>query len=137
MQRVIDIENRSFDVDACGETTFTSYYQRCAEFFVVGESAGNVMGYIIASPGTTEKSLIVSIAVAPEQRLHGIGRTLVEFIEERLTGLSKKFLELRVRPTNLSGRRFCEKLGFTVASTIPGFYSDGDDALQMEKVLDN
>jgi len=133
LSRVIELENASFEIDAFSETTFTGYYHKHPRFFVVAETAGVIVGYMIAYPISAEQGLVVSIAVDPTYRRKGVGKILAGIAIDRLKEFGMKQIELRVRIINVEGYHFWKGLGFVVDKAIPNFYSDGGEALQMVK----
>jgi ribosomal-protein-alanine N-acetyltransferase len=79
---------------------------------------------------------IQNVAVHPDWRRRSIGRQLVETLlsEARQAGVRRALLE--VRSTNRPALTLYRKLGFRETGTRPGYYSDGEDAVLMERNLD-
>jgi ribosomal-protein-alanine N-acetyltransferase len=79
---------------------------------------------------------IQNVAVHPDWRRRSIGRQLVEALlaEARAAGVGRALLE--VRSTNRPALSLYHKLGFRETGTRPGYYSDGEDAVLMERDLD-
>ena len=77
-----------------------------------------------------EESHLLNIAVRPEARKGGIGRSLLRECLRRsmLAGGRRIFLE--VRPTNQEAIRLYEKEGFRFVGIRRGYYTDtGEDAI--------
>ena len=102
-----------------------SLHWRYPETFLVTVS-DKIDGYIVFSPG----GHIVSMAVRPERRRHGIGACL---IREAVAYCAGKSLRLEVRVSNLGAQEFYLKFGFEKRAIVPGYYHDGEDALLMER----
>jgi len=134
LDRIIELENISFQADSFSEATFKDYYHKCPDLFVVAEMSGVIVGYMITCV-VSEKALVVSVAVDPGCRRKGIGSALAKSTFNRLSASGVRTVELRVRTTNTEGRRFWENLKFLPVTAIPHFYSDGAEALHMERVL--
>jgi ribosomal-protein-alanine N-acetyltransferase len=96
---------------------------------VVGEPGGTVDGYAICWT-TGEESHLLNIAVRPDARKKGIGRSLLRECIRRsmLAGGRRIFLE--VRPTSQEAIRLYEKEGFRAVGIRRGYYTDtGEDAI--------
>lgn len=124
---------------------FIDLYRRFPETFIVAEMNGEVIGYIMCRielgfsnfglGGIIKKGHIVSVAVLPQYRRKGIGEAL---INEALNGMrlyNAKQCYLEVRVGNAPAISLYKKLGFQIARTIHGYYSDGEDAYLMAKKL--
>lgn len=134
LDRIIEIEQNSFTLDAFSEDVFKRWYRKCPDLFIVAEVAGVIAGYTITCI-LPRKGDIVSIAVDPLYRSIGIGKALMNFTIDQLRANGIEVVELEVRPTNSGGIRFWESLGFFTIGTIPGFYRDGMEALHMRKLV--
>lgn len=75
---------------------------------------------------------ICYIVVDSRYRKLGIGSELIDHISRDLD-VEKMILE--VRSSNETAISFYEKNGFKRVRPIKGYYSDGEDALAMEKVI--
>lgn len=96
---------------------------------VVGEPGGTVDGYAICWT-IGEESHLLNIAVRPDARKGGIGRSLLKECLRRsmLAGGQRIFLE--VRPTSQEAIRLYEKEGFRIVGIRRGYYTDtGEDAI--------
>jgi ribosomal-protein-alanine N-acetyltransferase len=96
---------------------------------VVGEAGGAVAGYAICWT-IGEESHLLNIAVRPDVRRGGVGRSLLKECLRRsmLSGGRRIFLE--VRPTNQEAIRLYESEGFRFVGIRRGYYTDtGEDAI--------
>jgi len=84
----------------------------------------------------TDEVHVLNVAVHPEHRGRGLGRTLLEAIlaESRAAGSRAVFLE--VRAGNVVARRLYRHLGFRELGVRRGYYGPGQDAIVMELRLD-
>ncbi len=75
---------------------------------------------------------IYSLAVHPELRGRGLARQL---LRAWLTRLPKRcdVISLEVRADNRAARGLYETLGFTVLSTLPGYYADGAEGVRFRQ----
>ena len=84
----------------------------------------------------TRKGHVVSIAVLPEHRLKGIGKSLLLTAMEKMVEHYKcqeTFLEVRV--SNTAAISLYKKLGYKEIRRIPYYYLDGEDAYLMSRKL--
>jgi ribosomal-protein-alanine N-acetyltransferase len=124
---------------------FVDLFHRFPELFIVAESAGEVVGYIMCRletglsnlglRGLVKKGHIVSVAVLPQHRRHGVGEALVTKALEAVKLYNAKQCYLEVRVSNDEAIRLYKKLGFEVTRTMHGYYADGEGAYVMAKKL--
>lgn len=72
-----------------------------------------------------------NIAVHPRHRRRGIARALMDTVAAYQTqfGVARAFLE--VRKSNVAARALYERYGYEVTGERAGYYTDGEDALEM------
>jgi len=96
---------------------------------------GRIVGFLAAVPSGTKVARILMLAVLPEFR----GRTLGKKLMNRLYGICLErgldSIILEVRKSNKEAVVFYEHEGFSVYGEIKNFYSNGEDAFKMMKVL--
>jgi ribosomal-protein-alanine N-acetyltransferase len=124
---------------------FLDTYNSLPETFIVAESQSVVVGYIMCriEHGFSDlrklrfakKGHIISVAVMPEHRNQGIGRSLVEQALGALARLDANESYLEVRVSNDQAINLYKKMGFEITRTVPRYYFDGSDAHVMTKVL--
>ena len=126
------------------EISFRFYYDLFhktePELFLVAEHENKILGFILVKDGENfgEKltAIIYAIAVSPKYRSSGIGSQLVNAILNVLREKQIKKLFLHVRVGNEGAIRFYSNLGFTKLQRIKEFYSWGEDADRMVKIID-
>ncbi len=91
-------------------------------------------GFILVRIAADEAE-ILTIAVHPEARRSGAGRSLMTAMEDALVqaGVIRVFLE--VSTVNEAARALYARSGFSEVGRRRGYYSDGTDALVLEKTL--
>jgi ribosomal protein S18 acetylase RimI-like enzyme len=89
------------------------------------------------TPGTEGTHDLYWIVVDPARQGSGIGRTLLQHVEQLLAADGGRLLvaETSGRADYALTRAFYEKYGFTRAATIPGYYAPGDDLVVYTKDL--
>ena len=105
-----------------------------ARLFVARKDGGTVVGYLLYWH-VVDEGHVINVAVAPQERRHGIGRTLVEFLLQhtRANGIVKLLLE--VRASNVAAIGLYESAGFTRFNVRERYYGDGEDAVEMMRVF--
>ncbi len=94
-----------------------------------------IAGFIVAEAGSRGAGHIITIDVLPEARKAGVGSQLLSSAEERLlrAGCTSVILETAV--DNRAALAFYRTHEYRAMRTIPGYYSDGVDALVLKKDL--
>ena len=124
---------------------FMDLHERFPEAFIVAEEDHEIVGYIMCRVevglssfglgGLIRKGHVVSIAVMPQARRRGVATALLNAAISSVCNYKAKQIYLEVRVTNDAGVNLYKKLGMDVMRTIPGYYSDGEDAYMMSKKL--
>lgn len=93
---------------------------------------GQMIGFIAGDPRPSEKlSWIATIGVLPEHRRRGIGSALLRACEAKLP---PGRIRLCVRASNEAAIRMYQKEGYLALDIWEKYYSDGENALVMEKM---
>lgn len=115
------------------------YIRRRGSFTVVAEHAGKVaaqiVGFIVAEASSRRIGHIISIDVLPNARRFGLGSKLLLTAEERLGSDGCRAVVLETAVDNLSALSFYKRHSYCVIKAIPRYYSNGIDALVLEKEL--
>ena len=110
------------------------------ELFLVAEYKNEIIGFILVKNGENcgevSSALIYAIAVTSQYRSLGIGKQLINAIYKELRQKQIKKLFLHVRVGNTQGIEFYKRLGFIEVKRISQFYSWGEDAIRMVKILE-
>lgn len=124
---------------------FIDTFNTLPEAFVVAESQGRVVGYVMCrlEHGFSDlrklrfarKGHIVSVAVMPDFRNQGIAYSLVEQALSALSAHHADECYLEVRTSNEPAINLYKKMGFDITRTIPRYYYDASDAYVMTKQL--
>ncbi|MFQ5910723.1 MAG: GNAT family N-acetyltransferase [Thermoplasmata archaeon] len=103
--------------------------------FLTAEMSGVIIGALAATKTSATTARILILVVREGLRSRGIGTALMNDFINRIASEGLNRVELEVRKSNLGARRFYQRLGFETIDLIPGFYTDGEDAVKMVKVL--
>ena len=111
------------------------------EAFLVAEIGKNIIGYMMCKTeygfsnfkklGFVKKGHMVSVAVLPEYRQKGIGKSIITKSIQRIhdTGCAEFYLE--VRSSNFAAVKMYESLGFSIRQQLNAYYRDGEGAYVM------
>ncbi|MFZ0299288.1 MAG: N-acetyltransferase [Candidatus Sulfotelmatobacter sp.] len=116
------------------------YMRRRGSFTVVAEDAaatgkGTVAGFIVAEADPRGRGHIITIDVIASARRFGVGSLLLRAAEDRLRSAGCRAIELETAVDNSSALAFYKRHGYCVIKTFPRYYSNGVDALVLEKDL--
>jgi len=89
--------------------------------FLVAERTDRVVGYVVALDAADEGE-ILNVAVAPDARRGGIGRTLVQEAIAALTNRGVTQIYLEVRESNAGARAMYGALGFQEVGRRRSYY---------------
>jgi ribosomal-protein-alanine N-acetyltransferase len=93
-----------------------------------------VAGFIIGEADRANGHIITIDVIAPARRA-GVGSLLLRAAEDRLRHANCKSVELETAVDNVSALQFYKRHGYNVIKTFPRYYSNGVDALVLQKDL--
>lgn len=98
------------------------YFEKFLDNTILAVENGKIVGFLIF-----KKENVMNFAVHPEFRKKNIGKKLIQ-------ELMKKYraIRLRARENNKNAIDFLNKLGFKEKRKIEKYYSNGDNAIEME-----
>jgi ribosomal-protein-alanine N-acetyltransferase len=96
---------------------------------------GAIAGFIVAEAAARARGHIITIDVIAAARRFGVGSLLLRSAEDRLITTGCRSVELETAVDNLSALSFYKRHGYSVIKTFPRYYSNGVDALVLEKTL--
>ncbi|MBC7114384.1 MAG: [ribosomal protein S18]-alanine N-acetyltransferase [Archaeoglobi archaeon] len=131
---VLEIEKLSFNESH--PFLFMRIHENFPEGFLVAEMNGKVVGYLIFIE-TGIGGRILSFAVHPSFRNRGVGSLLLGKALEVMKKLGLRTAMLEVRKSNLKAQKLYRKFGFEPVGEIPKYYRDGEDAILMERMLND
>lgn len=133
LDRITEIEQASFS-DPWSRQMIEGVMSAFNFKGLVIEEAGRVEGYVGASYVLDEGEILL-VAVDSPKRGKGYGKTLVQSLLDfyEKNGIKKVFLE--VRRSNQCAISCYEACGFEKIAERARYYSDGEDAIIMEKKI--
>ena len=108
-------------------------YRGAFTLVAVDTDSSEPQGFIVAQGGNTGH--IITIDVVAGARRLGVGSTLINATEERLRAKGCRAVDLETAVDNLGALSFYKRHGYSVIRTWPRYYSNGVDALVLEKLL--
>jgi ribosomal-protein-alanine N-acetyltransferase len=135
---VMAVERASFGRDAWPRDLLLEYTVSCPELFLVAETEGvgegEIAGYA-AGLIRGARAELASIAVHPDYRRAGAGKTLLVSTLRRLRARKVGRLHLMVKVTNRAALRFYQSFGFRTLRRMPRYYEDGRDGFLMTRAV--
>lgn len=110
------------------------YMRRRGSFTLVAKDDEKVGGFIVAE-ASRGAGHIITIDVIAAARRSGVGSLLLSRAEERLSANQCRSVELETAVDNVSALSFYKRHGYSVIKTFPRYYSNGVDALVLQKPL--
>ncbi|HYY91760.1 MAG TPA: ribosomal protein S18-alanine N-acetyltransferase [Candidatus Dormibacteraeota bacterium] len=122
--------------DACFKDPFPSYFinqlaSANPATFLVATDGDRIVGYAAVDNWTDHRHL-VSIAVLCDSRRKGIGQALLDGLYGQLP---EGPLRLELRKSNQPALELYLKNGFYQTGVAHNYYPDGEEAIQMEKII--
>ena len=117
------------------------YLRRPGAFTLVAGSTDEVstgpaiLAFVVAESNRRGMGHIITIDVRAQVRRHHIGSALLDAAEERLRASKCHAVRLETAVDNSSALSFYKRHGYDVIKIIPRYYSNGLDALLLEKNL--
>ncbi len=94
-----------------------------------------VAGFIVAEADSRGHGHIITIDVVAAARRFGVGSQLLRAAEDRLRAARCRSVELEAAVDNVSALSFYKRHAYSVIKTFPRYYSNGVDALVLQKDL--
>ena len=138
------IDQSCFDRDiAYSKDELRFYLRRPGAFTLVAGSTDEVsdatwpaiLAFVVAESSRRGMGHIITIDVRAQARRHHIGSALLDAAEERLRASNCHAVRLETAVDNSSALSFYKRHGYDVIKIIPHYYSNGLDALLLEKNL--
>ena len=101
----------------------------------VAKEEGAAVGYLLAWHVADELH-VLQVATAPVHRRKGVGRALVDHAIAYATAERVRLVLLEVRRSNAAALALYRGLGFVRSHVRRGYYTDGEDAVEMLVELD-
>ncbi|MCQ4162516.1 GNAT family N-acetyltransferase [Roseomonas sp. GC11] len=94
-----------------------------------GRVAGTVQLHLAQAQDQPHRAMVEQLLVHPEFRRQGIGRALLQRVEQAARGVGRSLLTFDIR-AGAAAEALCRSAGWVEAGRIPGFSRDAAGALQ-------
>ena len=131
---MLAIENVCFDAPWTNDHFRYELFQNPYAFVFVAELDAHILGYIDWWI-TFEVGQVNNLAVHPNVRGKGIGKTLLQDVLKRFKDAQCERVTLEVRVHNDPAIKLYEQFGFQKLHLKKNYYENGEDAWAMELVL--
>ena len=126
---IADAAEMSVDVDAELARSF-------ALLWVARPNAGHAPTAFLLAWAVADELHLIHIATHPAARRKGAARALMAALIDRATEHKCRLVLLEVRRSNRSAIRLYRAMGFSAMGVRRGYYTDGEDAVEMMLTLD-
>ncbi len=99
---------------------------------LVAQLDGRLAGFAIMEFGDTSAHVSL-LAVHPAHQRQGVGREMMEWLEEAALAAGIETIELELRVNNYGARSFYHALGFRETLWIRGYYRGLESAVKMSR----
>lgn len=103
---------------------------------LIASKGGAIGGFAIMRFGEDQAHLFL-LAVRPEYRRAGIGRSMMEWLEKSCRTAGIQSVRLEVRASNRLALRFYRKLGYRHIACVSGYYDRREAAIIMMRLLND
>jgi ribosomal-protein-alanine N-acetyltransferase len=140
-ERLVEIDKACFvEGIAYSEDEMRFFLSMPNAISLVGLQVEEIVGFLIAErfrPRRTNRWIgrIITIDVDPAIQHSGVGTLLMSSAEAQLKQAGCDYVSLEVAVDNESALKFYKKHGYSVVKTLPRYYLDSIDGLQMGKSL--
>jgi len=129
---IVDLENKTLNTTLGSEMLINDLDNELSTSYVYLEN-DKVIGYIsIVFDGEIVE--ILNYCVAPEMQNKGIGKELLNYVLDTYYAKNASSVILEVRESNNRAIHVYEKLGFKKISIRRNYYSNGENALVLQKL---
>ena len=133
---VIEIVTRTLG-ESYSPSLYLTVHNIWPEGFLVVEEAGMIIAFSATVLTSSTTARVLMLGVLPEFRQRSIGHGLMAETYTRCLARGVDTVTLEVRKSNAAALIFYEREGFSICGEMKNFYSNGEDAHKMMKVLTN
>ncbi len=120
---------------AYSQRELAAYMKQRGAFTLVAVDGNTVAGFLVACARRNGLGHIITIDVRTDVRRAGVGSKLLAAAEERLRDAQCRAVYLETAVDNGTALAFYKRHGYYLIKTVPRYYSNGVDALVLEKDL--
>ena len=105
------------------------------EEFSSGLGGSHIIGFLVGERTPHGRGHIITIDVCARARRHRVGSALLSSAEKQVRSWKCSAIRLETAVDNVAALSFYKRHGYDVIKTVPRYYSNGLDALLLEKDL--
>lgn len=138
IKRLVEIENLSFDYDQLDARKFRHFIQKghCDLIIQIKNDVISAYSLLLYRHGT-KPARVYSIAVHKDFTGQGLGEKMMLEIETFAQLHHRFIIRLEVKVSNQKAIKLYQKMGYEQFAIKTAYYTDNEDALCLEKMLDN
>lgn len=121
VQTILAIESISTSAAHWPEREYARVIESSTRLALVAVTGSEILGFVIAHTAVPEWEL-ENIAVHPEARQHGVGRTLMNALIEAARGAGATEIRQEIRASNLPAQELAQSCGFVQEGRRSGYY---------------
>jgi ribosomal protein S18 acetylase RimI-like enzyme len=130
------IDQACFDRELAYSRAELQFYMRMVGAFTLVALAGDqIVGFVVGRAMRNRTGHIITIDVVREARRNGAGGELLAAAEARLHQSQCRLVTLETAVDNVAAISFYHRQGYSIMRTLRGYYSNGLDALVMQKTI--
>ena len=128
------LEKACFETDRLSLKRFKYWIKANHRVFLVAVVNGKILAYgLVLLHKGTQLARLYSLAVDTQARGKGVGRKLLNALEEETSQQGKLYMRLEVASDNTTATALYHSSGYHVFSWLPDYYEDHRNALRMQK----
>ena len=134
--RLWTIDQACFDRDLAYSQAELRFYMRLpGAFTLVVDADEDIVGFVVARAMRNRVGHIITIDVLADARRSGTGSLLLQAAEDSLLQADCHNVTLETAVDNVGAITFYQRHHYSIVRTLRDYYSNGLDALVMQKTL--
>lgn len=136
LDQLCTLEATSFSGDRLNRARMKHWLTASNGTLLTAQENSCLLGYgLVIYRRDSRAGRVYSITVDPVARGRGVARRLMAAMESDARCRGRREMRLEVASRNAPAISLYQRLGYSVFGRRPGYYEDGDTALQMKKSL--
>jgi ribosomal protein S18 acetylase RimI-like enzyme len=136
LDEIYALECASFSADRLSRRALRRFLKASHRPLLAARLGGRLAGYILVSMTSRSRAArIYSLAVDAAFSRRGVGRELLRAGERYALAHGREAMRLEARYDNAAALALYESQGYQDFGRYPGYYTDGAEALRLEKRL--
>lgn len=134
LPQLLTLEETCFQTDRLSRRSFLHWFKTGRRLFLVAERNEELLGYgLVVLYKGTRLARLYSIAVRTDVRRKGIGRAMLEHLEDLASAKGRLAMRLEVSRLNRPAIALYESTDYRIFGLYHDYYENHSDALRMQK----